>query len=181
MTPIRRLYGKIQTFRAQERFVQMWFLPAWTLLGLSRLSIRIVSFRRLAPRLGVSVGPVNWIPLLPDALEHRASRIGRTVRLAARFTPWDSNCLTQAVAARVLLGFYRVPYAIFFGVLHAPADQEYRAHAWIAAGRVQVTGGSGFGRYTVVGCFVAPRLARKPLAAGIREHAPLKTSTRGFQ
>jgi hypothetical protein len=33
------------------------------------------------------------------------------------------------------------------------------AHAWVAAGRVSVTGGMGFFEFTVVACFVSPRLA----------------------
>jgi len=34
-----------------------------------------------------------------------------------------------------------------------------KAHAWVVAGRIPVTGGQSFGQFTVVGCFVAPRLA----------------------
>ena len=35
---------------------------------------------------------------------------------------------------------------------------EMKAHAWVVAGRVPVTGGVSFGQFTVVGVFVAPRL-----------------------
>ncbi len=143
----------------QPRFIQVWLIPLWMLLGLSKAVIFTVSFRRLAPRLGVAVGVAPWVPVLLPAQEARAWQISRAVSLAARYTPWDSNCFPQAVAARLLLGLYRIPYALYFGLRRDPDTGEFEAHAWIAAGRVRVTGGASFSRFTVVGCFVAPALA----------------------
>ena len=55
--------------------------------------------------------------------------------------------------------FLRQP-RFFFGLMRDPADLAgMKAHAWVAAGRVPVTGGVSFGQFTVVGCFVAPCLA----------------------
>lgn len=94
--------------------------------------------------------------MVGSAQEVRARQIGQTVRLAARYTPWDSNCFPQAVAARLLLGLYGVPYAIYFGLMRDPDSPDMKAHAWVAAGRVRVTGGRSFGQFTVVGIFCHP-------------------------
>ncbi|CAD6875583.1 hypothetical protein [Methylomonas fluvii] len=59
----------------------------------------------------------------------------------------------------MLLGFYGVPYAVFFGVSRDTVGAKITAHAWVAAGRGRVTGGGSFGRFTVVGCFVSKRLS----------------------
>lgn len=159
MHPILR---KARIFLRLPLIEQIYFLPAWILLGLSRLAILTVSFRRLAPRLGVSWGASAWVPLLSKRDEKHAAHVGRTVRLAARYTPWESNCFPQAVTARLLLGTRGIAYAMYFGLARdgEGGRQEMKAHAWIAAGRVSVTGGRSFGTYTVVGCFVAPDLAR---------------------
>lgn len=149
---------KARSFMRQPRFVQLWFLPVWLLLGLSKLLIRVVAFRRMAPRFGHHVGGHSLLPLLDSSQEHRAYRIGCVVQIASRYTPWDSNCFPQAVTARILLGLYRIPYAFFFGLMRDPGASEIQAHAWVAAGRVRVTGGISFGRFTVVACFVAPDL-----------------------
>jgi len=45
-----------------------------------------------------------------------------------------------------------VPYVIFFGL--ARGSDGLQAHAWITAGEVKVTGGIGFDRFVVVGCFL---------------------------
>ena len=160
MTSLARLRRQASTFLRQPRFIQAWFLPVWVILGIGKALIFTISFRRLAPRLGHRSGIAPWVPLLNPAQEARARLIGRVVRLTANHTPWDSNCFPQAIAARVLLGFYRLPYSLFFGLMRDPADPAgMKAHAWVAAGRVPVTGGVSFGQFTVVGCFVAPCLA----------------------
>jgi len=155
----RTLQRKTLSFLRQPRFTQLWFVPLWMLLGLSKAVIFTVSFRRLAPHLGAATGVAPWVPVLVPAQEARALQIGRAVRLAACYTPWNSNCFPQAVAARLLLGLYRIPYALYFGLMRDPETREFKAHAWIAAGRVRVTGNESFGQFTVVGCFVAPQLA----------------------
>jgi hypothetical protein len=163
MRQLAALRGKAGTFLSQPLFIQAWFLPLWVMLGISKALIFTLSFRRLAPRLGRQAGIAPWVPLLSDAQEQRALMIGRAVRLTAKYTPWDSNCFPQAIAARVLLGLYGLPYAFYFGLLRDPDDAAgIKAHAWVAAGRVRVTGGLSFGQFTVVGCFVAPSLARIP-------------------
>ncbi len=136
-------------------FVKLWFLPVWFGLGLARLAILTLSFKRLVPGLGVSTGVAPWLPLLDQTQAGRARHIGEVVRLAARYTPWESNCFPQAVVSRQMLAWYRVPYCLFFGVRRQPANSEFEAHAWVAAGPVRVIGGAGFNRFTVVGVFAA--------------------------
>ena len=175
------LIRKVRSFVGLPLFTKVWFLPTWVALGVSRALILAVPFRRLAPRLGTAQGTSAHVPLLSEAQESRAHAIGRTVRLAARYTPWTSNCFPQAVVARMLLGIHGIPYAIHFGLMPesrdgaaaganelaerprsgapapaAPRSAGMRAHAWVVAGRVPVTGGHSFHQYTVVGVFAGP-------------------------
>ncbi|MBS1157633.1 MAG: hypothetical protein H6R15_52 [Proteobacteria bacterium] len=151
----RQLRGKIRSFWHLSRYEQIWFFPVWCLLGVSKALIFSVSFKRLAPLLGYSSGPHPWIPLLTPEAEFHARRIGRLIRLAARYTPWDSNCFPQAMVARMLLGWRGIAYALFFGLARDSVGQgQMAAHAWLAAGRVNVVGGLCFERFVVVGCFV---------------------------
>ncbi|WP_207459232.1 lasso peptide biosynthesis B2 protein [Azospirillum sp. SYSU D00513] len=147
---------KVRSFLRQPLFIRLWFLPLWILLGLSKLLIIGVPFRLLAPRLGNRAGVYPWVPLLDPQQEKRARLVGHAVRLAARYTPWNSNCFPQAVSARLLLGFYEIPYALCFGLMRESRSGEMRAHAWVVAGKVDVTGGASFGQFSVVGCFIAP-------------------------
>ena len=152
---IRTLIRKVRSFEGLPLFTKVWLVPAWIELGLSRALILVVPFRTLAPRLGTAQGTAANVPLLTPAQEAQARAIGRTIRLAARYTPWTSNCFPQAVVARTMLGMHGIPYAIHFGLM-PDGNAGMRAHAWVVAGRVPVTGGHSFSHYTVVGVFAGP-------------------------
>lgn len=152
------VWRKAASFLRLGAWLQLWFLPTWLLLGLARLVILTVSFRRLAPRLGTANGPHALVPLITTAQRTRAVQIGRVVRLAAGYTPWVSNCFPQAVVARLLLGLHGIPYAVYFGLSRDAQTGAMLAHAWVAAGPVCVAGGYSFNEYTVVGCFVPAHL-----------------------
>jgi len=133
---------------------------AWSLLGLSRLAILVLPFTVVRRALGDRRDAGTARPLAPlhDAAATRAARIGATVGLAARHTPWRSECYPQALTARILLGLARVPHVVSFGVRRDAG--RLVAHAWVRAGDVPVTGGTGEA-YTEVGSFAwTPRSRR---------------------
>jgi len=127
------------------------------LLGLGRLAVLLVPFRQIAPALGAAAGTDAQIPLLTPDQRRRALLVGRTVRMAARYAPWQANCFAQAIAASLILRLHHIPYAIFFGLRRASAPASppapIEAHAWTAAGGVAITGGYGFDSFTVVAVF----------------------------
>ena len=152
---------KLISFLHLPTFLKIGFFPTWFLLGISRLLILTCEFRHLAPLFGVSIGIAAWLPLLTSKQECRALQIGRLIKLTARYTPWDSNCFPQAIAARVLLELCNIPYTLCFGLVREITSKEIQAHAWVSSGRVNVTGGMSFNHFTIVGCFIAPTLAQK--------------------
>jgi hypothetical protein len=121
-------------------------------LGLTRLAILVLPFAVVRRALGDHHDPRT--PTATPPLDHdtrvRAARIGATVRLAARHTPWRSECYPQALTARILLGLARVPHVVSFGVRRD--DGRLVAHAWVHADGVPVTGVTGH-EYTEVGAF----------------------------
>jgi hypothetical protein len=135
-------------------------------LGLTRVAILVLPFSLVRRALGDHHDPrtpTTTPPLERDALA-RAARIGASVRLAARHTPWRSECYPQALTARILLGLARVPHVVSFGVRRDAG--ELVAHAWVHAGGVPVTGFTGH-EYTEVGTFAwAPRSASRARQGG---------------
>lgn len=128
------------------------------MLGVSRLIINLTPFKYYADRLGVRDGTAPRTPLITQKQEAHARVISSAIKVAAKYSPWESNCFPQAVTARVMLGLCNVPYALFFGLQRKTSvaeSEDLNAHAWIVSGPVIVTGGSSFGQYTTVGCFVS--------------------------
>lgn len=149
---------KFVAARQQPPLFYFWLVPAWLLLGLSRLVIVTVSFRRFAHGLGMHDGLAPRTPLATADQEMRARAIGTAIKVAAKYAPWRANCFPQAITARLILGLYNIPYALFFGVMSNRQEEDsgdLKAHAWVVSGRVNVTGGRSFGKFTSVGCFVS--------------------------
>lgn len=148
---LARVPGKLMTFIRLPWQEQLAFLPAWLLLGLTRFVILMLPFPVVRTLLGSTDGVSPWLHRLSAPELARAHRIGALVRLAARYTPWTSNCFPQALTARLLLSATGLPHSIFLGLRREAG--ELKAHAWVMAGAIPVTGGHCFGSYAVVGCF----------------------------
>ncbi len=146
------LIRKLNSLFNQSFLAQSLLLPAWLLTGVSRLMVLCVPFKFFAAHLGQHHGISAFIPLLNDKQQARALSIGRAVRMSSTLAPWNANCQAQAISARCLMGLFSVPYAIFYGVAKDPM-LAMKAHAWVCAGPVQVTGGYAFDEFTVVAVF----------------------------
>jgi len=146
---------KMRTFLSQPPLFYVWLVPAWILLGFSRAAILMFSFKRIARWLGAHDGLAPRSPLSTPKDERRARGIGRAIKVAATYTPWESVCFPQSIVARIILGLYNIPYALFFGLMRDKKEAELKAHAWVVSGRINVTGGASFNQFTVVGCFVS--------------------------
>lgn len=157
---IRRAANRFTTAFGLPAYVKVTLLPTWAMLGVSRAAILAVQFKRLAPRLGVDLGPFFAVPLVTPEQERRARQIQSVIALAARYTPWTSNCFPQAIVARVLLGMSGIPYTLFFGVAREDNTKEIQAHAWVCSGPVFVSGGRGAHRFTIVRAFASSDVSR---------------------
>lgn len=159
------LLQKAKAWHEKPRGVKLLIPPAFVLLGVSRAALLTVPFRRIAPLLGHDLRTAAAVPLAGARQTARARVIGCAVVTAARYTPWESKCLAQAMTARVLLGAGRVPYGLYLGV-RRPDGSGSPAHAWVCSGPVAVTGGRGFGQFTVVATFLSPAPDQLPAGAG---------------
>ena len=118
----------------------------------------MLPFRAVRHLLGDHRAPRTAATLPPAGRREtdRARRIGRLVQVAATRVPWRADCYPQALTARLLLRAARVPHRTTFGV-RRDDHGALRAHVWVSAGGVTVTGGSTRA-WAEVGDFVwAPR------------------------
>jgi hypothetical protein len=119
---------------------------AWW-LGLARLALLVLPFRRIAPWL--SRQPRGARPDL-DPVFARAIR--RAVTTAARHVPWSATCLPQAMAAKMMLARRGCASTLHLGVARTGADGLF-AHAWLEAGGRIIVGEQGSEAVTPVAGF----------------------------
>jgi hypothetical protein len=127
------------------------FFINFFLCGIARFHIKLLPYKYIAPYFGTCCRMMVASTIISRQQIQQALLIGRSVKLAARFTPWDSSCLTQAMVAKFWCQYHRIPYLFFIGFAkngEKPLGKE--AHAWITAGPVALTGGHSLSSHQVV-------------------------------
>lgn len=133
-----------------------WLLAqVFVLLGLARLTLRVVPFRRLARHLG-TLHEETPADVPADQLA-QARRVGLAIARVSPYTLWVSNCFPQALTAKFWLRRRGIPTTLYLGVALNKEDDSgssaMEAHAWLRCGPLLVTGGRGHTCYTVTARF----------------------------
>lgn len=133
---MRRLH-KFLRLPAAERLL---LIRAALLLGGIKLGLKLLPFQavqRFLEKLGeVSVGLCEMYQTTPE-------RVVWAVELAGRYV--HATCLTQALAARVLLVRRGHSARIHIGV--TGGGEKFLAHAWVESGGQVIIGGHELERY----------------------------------
>jgi hypothetical protein len=142
--------AKWKKFAALPIKDQLLLSEAVLLLGLMRTVLVIFPIRRLSFLLGrpQSVSP----PSSPAPASASVRRIAWAIAAAARRLPWESTCLTQALAGKWMLRKRGLAGTIYFGALVA-GDKKLRAHAWLACDGYILTGEREMAGYTAISSF----------------------------
>lgn len=126
------------------------FLEALLLLVLSKILIRLLSFKRLSRVLGDSQKESNYSNEGIDL--YQIKKIAIAIKAISKYTPWKSNCLVQACAGKMMLNIRRVQSTVYLGV-GKDGSGNLIAHAWLRCGSYYITGGDGSVKFTVTGKF----------------------------
>jgi len=110
--------------------------------------LKVLKFRRLAPRLGrhMAVSPAEH----DKATSQQVAHVRWAIAAAARHLPWKPVCFPQAVTAQWMLRRRGIPSTLYLG---ADPARGYDAHAWVRAGTTIVTGGPREDRFAIVSSF----------------------------
>jgi hypothetical protein len=135
-------------------------------LGLARAALLTIPFRWTTRLFALEAGEEQASP--GETSREAAERIGWALRTAAGRVPWQSTCLTQALAGCGMLRRRGIPATMSMGVAKAShAADGIEAHAWLSCAGVVLTGAGTHERFQVVARFTgAP--PRRPSALGER-------------
>lgn len=112
---------------------------AWLTVAVVRVALSLLPLRLVRRLVDAAATRRPWLPL--DAPTHTAHRVTRV----ARGVP-GATCLTQALAARLLLAWHGHPHAVVrFGVRRVEAGVT--AHAWVEYRGTVIVGGPDVSAY----------------------------------
>ena len=144
--------GAPAKWRRRSRIERLLLLEAFMQLCFARLAVLILPFRWLAVSLGRRMKETGT-QINPSDLRY-ARMVGQAVCSAARYTPWESVCLPQAVAAQWMLKRRNIPGTVYLGLAKVETKPEkLSAHAWLRCGHIILTGREGHRQFTVVATF----------------------------
>jgi len=125
-------------------------LEAACWLGIARLAILILPFRRVSPYLGRQMARSSEeAGAVPAVLLDCISWALVTV---SRHLPWDCRCLTQALAGKAMLRRRGVSSTLYLGLAKSN-EAQLKAHAWLICGERVLTGQQGMAGFTVIASF----------------------------
>lgn len=125
-------------------------LEALAWLCWAKLLLRVVPFRRLAPRLGKPMTESTATLTEPERL--LAARVSWAVQSAAANVPLGFVCLPQAMAAKWMLRRRHLATTLYLGVAR-PDEGKLTAHAWLRAGDSILTGRAESRTHTTLASF----------------------------
>jgi hypothetical protein len=150
------MFTVLKKFWQVPRREKVLFCEAVYRLLMARLAILIFPFRKIAPRLGehMKETPRQEQPHYTRTLV----QIRQAMRRAGKYTPWESACLAQSIAGKMMLNRRNIPSTLYLGVAKEKKEKrKLKAHAWLRSGNIILTGQKGvnLSAFTVVSMFAS--------------------------
>ena len=155
MPRLKKIKKSISLFLHMPYQHQGMLICTFFLTGIVRAAVLTLPLRKFVPYFGQFYQTTQLSTIITTKQRHQALRIGKLVRLAAKYTPWNANCLTQAIVAKGWCRLFKIPHVLYIGFAKSVEDPNgFKGHAWLTAGPVAVTGGHGHLDYSVVSTYV---------------------------
>ncbi len=144
----------ISFYRMPLKLKGLLIINFW-LCGIARACILLLPLNRLSIYFGTLNRNIISSTVISKKKRYYAVHLQRSIQLAARYTPWSSNCLTQAMVAKFWCNRLRIPYILYIGFAKdAEKPSGFAAHAWLTAGPITITGGDSFSTFRVISSYV---------------------------
>ncbi|MBU1660563.1 MAG: lasso peptide biosynthesis B2 protein [Chloroflexi bacterium] len=133
------LKRKLKTFSNLSWGVRILFFETYLHLGLARAAVLTLPFYWLSRRWGV---PMFKELRYPHENREFLRQLAWAIRTASRYTPWKSNCLAQAIAAKTMLRRRGHTSTLYLGMTTPGSHPEGKveAHAWLRCGDTWICG-----------------------------------------
>jgi hypothetical protein len=148
------MFSRLKKFSLLGPRKQLLLVWIWLMLAGARLRLLRKGLSHFTSGLTLH----RTIPVAQSIPEHQleqARELGRLVAIAARYTPWQSRCLTQVLVLQRLLAQRNIPGYFSLGVRRVEDDavEALNAHAWLQCGDAIVNGAVPGDTYTTLSTF----------------------------
>ncbi|WP_051560551.1 lasso peptide biosynthesis B2 protein [Clostridium beijerinckii] len=151
-------FNMLKTFSRLKLKDKVLIVRVFALTAIARSAILFIPFKKLRKYIGKINEESSFN--LSDEEYKIARKISWSISKVAKYTPWESKCLVQALTAQYLLSHSHIESTLYLGVskenyinIENKKDNSDKdvgksnlvAHSWIRCGSYYVTGGNGTG------------------------------------
>jgi hypothetical protein len=137
---------KIRTAVQADPELRSLFWKAFWLSAFVRFALVFLPFRKVLAWKGI-IGVES--PSEPHASSEAFRKtLQSAMRLCNQYTPWSTECYTQAITARILLRRKGLPGTVYIG-FQRKSDGTYAGHAWLRSYDRVITGREEMDKYVV--------------------------------
>lgn len=129
----------IKTFFRISFQAKILVIRVFILTAISRFAMKYIDFCKLKKYMGQQSIETSYED--DKNYEIYLKRLSFVIQKVAKYTPWESKCLVQALTAQHILHKKKLKTTLYLGV--NKENNELIAHAWIRCGSFYVTGGDG--------------------------------------
>lgn len=152
---VRPMCQKSKSFWQVTIKHKLFFVINFGLLGVARAGVLLLPLKRITPYLGVLHRNMVCSTVVTPKQCYLARQIRCSIAMAAKHTPWHSNCLTQVMVAKFWCMRLKIPYVLYIGVKKdSQKPNGYASHAWIMAGPIAMAGGHAYPGYHVLSAYM---------------------------
>lgn len=137
-------------FTSLDREIKFLFLESFILLGWGRF-IKFLSFSKVAQKIGEQMKETTY-EVVDDQTRKILMQISQMLRIASKYTFWESECLVRAVAATYMLKRRGLESTLYLGT-GKDENGKLIAHAWVRSGSHYITGFENMKQFTMVATF----------------------------
>lgn len=137
---------KVKLFFSMDSKLKILLIESYFYLAWARL-LKVMPFSKVAPSLGEQMVETTYH--LNSLNKVVLAHISQSLHMMSRYTPFESQCLVQAIAAMKMLERRKIESTLYLGTAKDETG-ELIAHAWLRSGPYYITGSEGKENFTVV-------------------------------
>jgi len=138
MQNLSRLSERSKCFLKRSKRGKILFFQAFIICGIARAIILLIQFNKVKTYIGTYKGESSF--QIEESKYQLIKEIACAVNSASQVTPWKSKCFVKALTAQKMLKNYNIYSTLYLGVAK-DGERDIKAHAWLRAGEIIVTGG----------------------------------------
>jgi hypothetical protein len=144
---VKKLYKKADSFIKMPAIRKRLFIEAVYTSAFVKFSLLFMPFSKISAWLGNRNPDVTDTEISSDKQVY-LTEAQKALKLCDKYTPWPTECYTQALTAKILLKRRSINSVLYIGFKKGQ-NNNFEGHAWLVSQEYVITGHCDFTQFQV--------------------------------